>query len=64
MTNDITTIGYLRIEKPEGTLIDGTGNAGNRVGSSLAGGTLLHPLGSDLQLGLAEVIDHPLSVNA
>merc|ERR1719193_454673 len=49
---------------PEGTLIDGTGNAGNRVGSSLAGGTLLHPLGSDLQLGLAEVGDHPLAVNA
>merc|ERR1719239_484432 len=51
-------------DNPEGTLIDGTGNAGNRVGSSLAGGTLLHPLGSDLQLGLAEVGDHPLAVNA
>merc|ERR1719209_2657622 len=37
---------------PEGTLIDGTGNTGNRVGSSLAGGTLLHPLSPDLQLGL------------
>merc|ERR1719430_2311041 len=49
---------------PEGTLVDGTGNAGNRVGSSLAGGALLHPLGSDLELGLAEVGDHPLAIDA
>merc|ERR1719454_1634066 len=49
---------------PEGTLVDGTGNTSNGVGSGLAGGTLLHPLGSDLQLGLAEVGDHPLAVNA
>merc|ERR1712223_1813422 len=51
-------------DNPEGTLVDGTGDAGNGVGSGCAGGTLLHPLGSDLQLGLAEVGDHPLTVDA
>merc|ERR1719394_116686 len=49
---------------PESALIDGASDAGNRVGSVLAGGALLHPLSSDLQLGLAEVADHPLAVNA
>merc|ERR1719356_426666 len=49
---------------PEGTLVNGTGDAGNGVGSVGAGGALLHPLGSDLQLGLAEVGDHPLAVDA
>merc|ERR1719220_881878 len=63
-------VGSHRVSLPlfhsnsEGTLIDGTGDASNGVGSVLAGGALLHPLGSDLQLGLAEVGDHPLTVNA
>merc|ERR1712079_298604 len=47
----------------EGTLIDGTSNTGHRVGGIGTGGALLHPLGTDLQLGLAEVGDHPLAVN-
>ena len=51
-------------DNPEGTLVDGTGDAGNRVGSVGTGGALLHPLGSDLQLGLVEVGDHPLTINA
>merc|ERR1719295_395249 len=51
-------------DDPEGTLVDGTGDAGDGVGSVGAGGALLHPLGSDLQLGLAEVGDHPLAVDA
>merc|ERR1712055_1130177 len=51
-------------DNPEGTLVDGTGDAGNGVGSVGAGGALLHPLGSDLQLGFAEVGDHPLAVDA
>ena len=46
---------------PEGPLVDGTGDAGNRVGGIGAGRALLHPLGADLQLGLAEVGDHPLT---
>ena len=49
---------------PEGALVDGTGDASNGVGGVSAGGTLLHPLGSDLQLGLAEVGDHPLTIDA
>ena len=49
---------------PEGSLVDGTGDAGNRVGGVGASGTLLHPLGADLQLGLAEVGDHPLAIDA
>ena len=49
---------------PEGTLIDGTGNSRHRGSSIRAGGTLLHPLSSDLQLGLAEVGDHPLTIDA
>merc|ERR1719385_253679 len=48
----------------EGTLIDGTSNTSNRVGGSSTGRTLLDPLSTDLQLGLAEVGDHPLTVNA
>merc|ERR1719500_1334078 len=49
---------------PEGSLVDGTGDAGNRVGGVGAGRALLHPLGADLQLGLAEVGDHPLAIDA
>ena len=49
---------------PEGTLVDGTGDASNGVGSVGAGGALLHPLRSDLQLRLAEVGDHPLTIDA
>merc|ERR1719209_958560 len=49
---------------PEGTLVDGTGNTRDRGSSTCAGGTLLHPLSSDLQLGLAEVGDHPLAIDA
>merc|ERR1719347_1609977 len=48
---------------PEGSLIDGTSDTGHRVGCVLAGGALADPLGTDLQLGLAEVGDHPLAVN-
>ena len=33
---------------PEGTLVDGTGDAGNGVGGVGASGTLVHPLCSDL----------------
>merc|ERR550539_1077955 len=49
---------------PEGSLVDGTSDTGHRVGSVLTGGALAHPLGTDLQLGLTEVSDHPLAVNA
>ena len=49
---------------PEGPLVDGTCDSGNRVGSVVAGGPLVHPLGAHLQLGLAEVGDHPLHVNS
>ena len=45
-------------------LVDGTCDASNGVGSVVAGGALLHLLSSDLQLGLAEVGDHPLTINA
>merc|ERR1712226_153904 len=51
-------------DNPEGTLVNGTSNTSHRVGSVLAGGTLLDPLSSDLQLWLAEVGDHPFAVNA
>merc|ERR1712226_1342433 len=51
-------------DNPEGTLVDGTSNTSHRVGSVLAGGTLLDPLSSDLQLWFAEVGDHPFAVNA
>ena len=49
---------------PEGSLVDGTSDTSNRVGGVLAGVALLNPLGSDLQLGLAEVLAHPLTVDA
>ena len=49
---------------PEGPLIDGTSDTGDGVGSVGTGGALLHPLRADLQLGLAEVGDHPLAVDA
>merc|ERR1712045_621903 len=45
----------LVYHKSEGSLIDGTGNTGHGVGSVVTGGALLHPLSTDLQLGLAEV---------
>ena len=48
---------------PEGSLVDGTSDTSNRVGGVGAGRALLHPLRADLQLGLAEVGDHPLAVN-
>merc|ERR1719412_4826 len=48
----------------EGSLVDGTSNTGHRVGGSGTGGALVDPLGTDLQLGLAEVGDHPLSIDA
>merc|ERR1719150_1182028 len=48
----------------EGSLVDGTSNTRDRVASSSTRGALLDPLSSDLQLGLAEVGDHPLRVNA
>ena len=51
-------------DNPEGTLVDGTGDTGNGVGSVGAAAALLHPLGADLQLGFAEVGDHPLTVDA
>ena len=50
-------------DNPEGSLVDGAGNTGHRVCSLRAGGALVDPLGADLQLGLAEVVDHPLAVN-
>ena len=35
---------------PEGSLVDGTGNASNRVGSVGAGRAFVHPLRSDLMM--------------
>ena len=49
--------------QPEGSLIDGASNAGHGAGGQRAGGALLHPLGADLDLGLAEEGDHPLAVD-
>ena len=49
---------------PEGSLVDGTGDAGDGVGGIVAGGALVHPLGADLQLRFAEVVDHPFGVDA
>ena len=49
---------------PERALVDGASDAGHGLGSQGAGGTFLHPLRSHLQLGLAEVRDHPLAVDA
>merc|ERR1719427_501038 len=50
--------------KTEGAFIDATCNTGDRACSSCTGGTFLNPFGTDLQLGLAEVGDHPFTVNA
>merc|ERR1711963_733535 len=50
-------------DNPEGSLVDGTSDTGHRVGGIGTGGALADPLGTDLQLGLAEVGDHPLAVN-
>merc|ERR1711884_355005 len=47
----------------EGSLVDGTSNTSHGVGGICTGGALGHPLSSDLQLGLAEVGDHPLAVD-
>merc|ERR1712012_791929 len=47
----------------EGSLVDGASNTSNGVGSIGTGGTLGDPLSADLQLGLAEVGDHPLAVD-
>ena len=49
---------------PERALVDGASDAGHGVGSVLAGGALVHPLGADLQLRFAEVVDHPFGVDA
>merc|ERR1719365_526224 len=49
---------------PKGALIDGTSDTGDGVGGVLASIALLHPLCTDLQLGLAEVLAHPLTVNS
>merc|ERR1712079_194806 len=48
----------------EGSLVNGTSDTRDRVAGTSTRGALLHPLGTDLQLGLAEVGDHPLRVNA
>merc|ERR1719412_759281 len=50
-------------DNPEGSLVDGTSDTGHGVGSVGTGGALAHPLSTDLQLGLAEVGDHPLAVD-
>ena len=49
---------------PECALVDGASNSRDRLSCVVAGGALLHPLSSDLQLGLAEVGDHPLTIDA
>merc|ERR1719412_306673 len=49
---------------PEGSFVDSTSNTGHRVGGSGTGGALVDPLRPNLQLGLAEVGDHPLGINA
>ena len=46
---------------PEGAFVDGAGDSRNGLSSQAAGRALLHPLCADLQLGLAEVGDHPLA---
>merc|ERR1711934_647189 len=49
---------------PEGSLVDRTSNTRHRRSSIGTCRSLLHPLSSDLQLGLAEVGDHPLTIDA
>ena len=51
-------------DNAEGALVDGTRDAGHRVRGVLARGPLVHPLRSYFELRLAEVVDHPLSVDA
>merc|ERR1712012_696277 len=60
VNQSLVTLGH---DKSEGSLVDGASNTSNRVGGVLTGGTLGDPLSADLQLGLAEVGDHPLAVN-
>merc|ERR1719209_1286078 len=50
--------------KAERAFIDATSNTGDRACSSSTSGTFLDPFSTDLQLGLAEVGDHPFTVNA
>merc|ERR1711971_1114146 len=47
--------------KPEGSFVDGTSNTRDGAGSVVTSGALGDPLSSNLQLGFAEVGDHPLS---
>merc|ERR1719330_1561767 len=50
--------------KSEGSFVDGTSNTRDGAGSVVASGALGDPLSSNLQLGFAEVGDHPLGVNS
>ena len=47
---------------PKGALVDGTSDASNGVGSSGTCRSLVHPFRANLQLRLAEVVDHPLAI--
>ena len=62
--SDLQGLVALVDDDPECALVDSASDAGHRVGSVLAGGAFVHPLGADLQLGFAEVVDHPFSVDA
>ena len=48
----------------ECALVDGASNSRHRLSGVGAGGALLHPLCPHLQLRLAEVGDHPLTIDA
>ena len=50
-------------EPLEETVKDGSGNTSNSSSSLLAGLTLGHPLGSNLDSGLAESLDHGKSIH-
>ena len=60
-TNDTRMIILETYSNPECALVDGASNSRNRLSGQRARGALLHPLSADLQLGLAEVGDHPLA---
>ena len=62
--SDLQGLVALVDDDPECALVDGASDAGHGVGSVLAGGALVHPLGADLQLRFAEVVDHPFGVDA